>query len=140
MFSRQGFWSSQPEAQGTSWLELLVFFEFLGGRLVHFDSHGRPIPLEASGKPLRMCVVLFKQQFRLVVDTCLDLGDRTLFVPSRSAFCRLSSVCYTNFVACISAHVQVPHGMHDRVLAALLSCRFALTSSKRTAISRSLLY
>ena len=40
----------------------------------------------------------------------------------------------------LSNHVQIPSVIHNRVLKALLSCRSAITPSKRTAISRSLLY
>ena len=130
----------QPPSQGTSWLELFIIFELLGGKLTHFSADGLPLPVDGPGKPLKMCLVFFKQQLRLVVDTCLDMSDRCLFVASKCSFPRLSSACYTNFVACISAHVLFPAVAADKLLLALLSCRFALTGPKRTAIEHSLLF
>ena len=134
--SKDGPMVPQGNQQGTSWLELLILFELLGGLL----TRDGPTHTAAPNKSLRDELSFFKLHFTRVVDTCLDVGDRLFFGPSKSQFCRLSAATFSNFVACINCKVLVPEPLQKRLLHSLLSCRIHMSSSKCSDVDNQLLH
>ena len=108
-------------------LELFILFELLGGLLVR--RHTPNISLAVPDKSLRDELLFFKNMFIRVADTCMNIGDRILFGPSKSQFCRLRSVTFSNFVSCVNCRVHVPTHFAGRVLHALLACRMFIPFS-----------
>ena len=122
----------QGNQQGTSWLELLILFELLGGVL----TRNTPEHAAAPSKSLRDELSFFKTHVTRVVDTCLTIGDRLFFGPSKSQFCRLSASTFSNFVACINCKVLVPERLQSKLLHSLLSCRMHMSAVKCNAVDR----
>ncbi len=129
-----------PGSQGTSWLELFVLFELMGGKLVDDNHVDPPSTVKAfAAKTLLVDLLFFKKIFMFIVDTCIGGGERCFFSPSKSQWCRLKTVTYSNFVACINSTIVIPEIFQQRMLQALLCCKQAMPPSKCMAVNRSAL-
>ncbi len=129
-----------PGSQGTSWLELFVLFELMGGKLVDDNHVDPPSTVKAfAAKTLLVDLLFFKKIFMFIVDTCIGGGERCFFSPSKSQWCRLKTVTYSNFVACINSTIVIPEIYQQRMLHALLCCKQAMPPSKCMAVNRSAL-
>ncbi len=62
------------------------------------------------------------------------------FSPSKSQWCRLKTVTFSNFVACINSTIVIPEIFQQRMVHALLCCKQAMPPSKCMAVSRSVLF
>ena len=74
-----------------------------------------------------------------LVDTCTGGGERCFFSPSKSQWCRLKTVTFSNFVACINSTIVIPEIYQQRMLHALLCCKQAMPPSKCLAVNKSAL-
>ncbi len=129
-----------PGSQGTSWLELFVLFELMGGKLVDNNHVDTPSLSKAvAAKTLLVDLLFFKKICMFIVDTCIGGGERCFFSPSKSQWCRLKTVTFSNFVACINSTIVIPEIYQQRMLHALLCCKQAMPPSKCMAVNRSAL-
>ncbi len=71
-----------PGSQGTSWLELFVLFELMGGKLVDNNHVDTPSLSKAvAAKTLLVDLLFFKKIFMFIVDTCIGGGERCFLRP-----------------------------------------------------------
>ena len=119
----------EAKVQGTSWVELLIFFELVGGSFQTAGVFNAP-------KSLKSELLLFEKMTRLVADTCLGPGDRNFLRPSKIQVNRLKLTCFSNFVSCINAQIFIPEALRPRMLQCLVSLRIALPPAKCLALQR----
>ena len=100
-FIRSSQWAPvKGKINGTSWLELFIAFQLLGGRAI---SNEDPLSIFEEKNTLLLEYRAFKRVFLNIVHTCVDPECRFLFAPSRVGLARLSMYGITSHVPCIRA-------------------------------------
>jgi len=114
--------------QGTSWLELFVYFELRGG--LSDDINQCRINQAISRTSLRKSMATFRHYCKLVMNTCMNHVSTTFMAASKSPNLRLRSLGFNCFVPCISSRICIPDD-HAKIIAkALLATRTKITRNK----------
>jgi hypothetical protein len=102
-----------PE-HGTSWIELFILFELMGGDDGCEYSPAQPRP------NFRQALILFRRIMAHAIQVCLRHGDKDLFAPAKVQLCRLKCVGIDKFVPCINACLHIEAVSHTMLLKALV--------------------
>ena len=114
--------TNMPE-QGTSWIELFILYELMGGGDGCVYSAAQPRP------NLRQALLKFKRTLTHVRLICLRQGDRDLLAPAKVQACRLKCVGVDNFVPCINSCSHIGEEYKTHLLKALVSIRSKAAST-----------
>ena len=111
-----------PE-QGTSWIELFILYELMGGGDGCVYSAAQPRPI------FRQALITFKRTLTHAGQVCLRQGDRDLLAPAKVQICRLKCVGIDNFVPCINSCIHIGDEYKVLLLKALVSIRSRAAST-----------
>ena len=88
---------------------------------------------------LKKCLLEFKSNVRRVIASCLPGHSADMFKPCKIAENRLTSIGFSNFVACISGKLHVPLDHNRHIVRQLLSLRTKLSNNRSALLDDNLL-
>ena len=142
------FRRTDEHEQGTTWIELFILFQMLGGDVSSTKS-GRQNNRGIHKENTKCALADLKKVVRHVVSVCLVHAEQEFFKPSKLPIHRLALMKFYNFASCISAHplsltsrwgrMPLSHstGINSHPLMALSVRKFVLLKNSASMLSLS---